>query len=62
MGTTYTARATRPAHQHPLPTAHTSRRRSSYMSSCCPLQLMHTRSTRATWRLSPANAKFQAPG
>ena len=50
------------AHQHPLPTAHTSRRRSSYMSSYCPLQLVHTRSTRAAWRLSPANAKFQAPG
>ena len=46
------------AHQHPLPTAHTSHRRSSY----CPLQLVHTRSTRAAWRLSPANAKFQAPG
>ena len=50
------------AHQHPLPTAHTSRRRSSYMSSYCPLQLVHTRSTRAAWRLSPANATFQAPG
>eukprot|EP00966_Prymnesium_polylepis_P002175 49858-Prymnesium_polylepis.1 len=28
-----------PAHQHPLPTAHTSRRRSSY----CLLQLAHVR-------------------
>jgi hypothetical protein len=44
-------------HQHPLPTPAVGAHRTALSSWCT-----HPRSIRAAWRLSPADAKLQAPG